>query len=658
MVDNVLIRMTFPELYVDDELKQEWLKTHQPTHPGVLAAARESEKPDWAAGVVSSASLSTGKNYEDVEDPDALVEQEEEEEGGDSEVGTPSGRKRTRTKSRSRSRPRGTSSGGGGGGGEAKEGGKGKGGEDDEDWWGSDMSEMTSRMEGGQDHDYVYEYVYSGDESGVSLPPEVRAAALVEAGEVLAHKVEREAEFKLHGGVEAVADEDATKEYTINVKELVEEAFLALNVQNAHWSVGYTHQVSGEAVDTYEVTFPVLGIKVETLLQRMISIGIGVSFGDLSLLPLELTKPINMVEATEVVGLQGELAREIMAELVIQQVVDDTKRAAEFSFDYVILCVVASLLAGVGLATDNVVVVVASMLVSPIMGPIMELTFGTIIRDWKLSWQGLWKELVGLAICFFVGVLVGLGFAPWGDDLDWPNNEMSSRGTWVGLLIGLTIAIPSGVGVALSTISQNTNSLVGVAISASLLPPAVNAGLNFCYAAVGQTFTDSPVDEIEHIRIGSLSFALTILNILCVYVAAIFMFWIKEVSKIPGKTAFWRHYVPAFRKHRESDAVNGLDGEQAKKFQGELHALIGAIANPELDDSAIVKLDGQDCRVGDLRVEYADLIKYHSAAVSSHTLQPGAAFSPMRTMTGGDFMAYNTVLRKRGGPVPSWAQSF
>ena len=44
------------------------------------------------------------------------------------------------------------------------------------------------------------------------------------------------------------------------------------------------------------------------------------------------------------------------------------------------------------------------------------------------------------------------------------------------MLIGIVIAVPSGVGVALSALSNNTASLVGVAISAALLPPAVNVG--------------------------------------------------------------------------------------------------------------------------------------------------------------------------------------
>ena len=66
------------------------------------------------------------------------------------------------------------------------------------------------------------------------------------------------------------------------------------------------------------------------------------------------------------------------------------------------LVVVASLLAGSGLAVNSSVVVVASMLVSPLMGPILAITFGTKVRcggypatgDQRLSvmfWHARWS---------------------------------------------------------------------------------------------------------------------------------------------------------------------------------------------------------------------------------------------------------------------------
>lgn len=55
--------------------------------------------------------------------------------------------------------------------------------------------------------------------------------------------------------------------------------------------------------------------------------------------------------------------------LRIEQVREQIVEQAAFSFDFIALLTIASILAGIGLITDNTVVIVASMLVSPIMGP-------------------------------------------------------------------------------------------------------------------------------------------------------------------------------------------------------------------------------------------------------------------------------------------------
>lgn len=55
------------------------------------------------------------------------------------------------------------------------------------------------------------------------------------------------------------------------------------------------------------------------------------------------------------------------AKIKVEQVKASVKKAAAISFDFVSLLVVASVLAGIGLVNNNTVVIVASMLVSPIM---------------------------------------------------------------------------------------------------------------------------------------------------------------------------------------------------------------------------------------------------------------------------------------------------
>lgn len=115
----------------------------------------------------------------------------------------------------------------------------------------------------------------------------------------------------------------------------------------------------------------------------------------------------------------------------------------------------------------------------------MAMTFGTIIKDRSLRNMGIKNIFVCLMGTISFGFLFGmiaLNFTQsWTNSLGsnntytWPTDMMRERGlvriTWVGTLV----AFPSGCAVAISLLSGNDASLVGVAISVSLLPPAVNA---------------------------------------------------------------------------------------------------------------------------------------------------------------------------------------
>jgi len=260
----------------------------------------------------------------------------------------------------------------------------------------------------------------------------------------------------------------------------------------------------------------------------------------------------------------------------VEQVVESIHESAEMDFDYMTLLIIASVIAGIGLATNNSVAIVASMLVSPIMGPVMACTFGTIVNKWSLVRLGAVSELLSLLICCIVGFAIGLATMLAGTGGQWPTNEMRSRGLLEGLAIGLAIAIPSGMGVALSILGNNTSSLVGVAISASLLPPAVNCGMCLAYAAAGfkvdpaardddGNFTDSN----SYSKLGGISLALVIVNIGAIYLAGCLMFRIKEVAPIQNKRAFWEKDTHVFRKlmrqqYHEDVYNNNTDDDNAQ----------------------------------------------------------------------------------------------
>jgi uncharacterized hydrophobic protein (TIGR00271 family) len=243
-------------------------------------------------------------------------------------------------------------------------------------------------------------------------------------------------------------------------------------------------------------TTPVRSQFVGAVLERLESIGVGTKVGSVTLCKAEFCRQppdvgggggdgkggvrgaiVDKDSAGKIVAARREWLA-AASKLRIQQVKVQISQAAAFSFDFCSLLLIAGVLAGIGLVSENTVVIVASMLVSPIMGPVLGMTFGAVVRDGKLIKESMKTEFVALLLCVLMGVLLGLVCIFGGFFVDtWPTTEMSSRGDLSGLLTGIAIAVPSGMGVALSTLGNNTSSLVGVAISASLLPPAVNAGV-------------------------------------------------------------------------------------------------------------------------------------------------------------------------------------
>ena len=175
-------------------------------------------------------------------------------------------------------------------------------------------------------------------------------------------------------------------------------------------------------------------------------------------------------------------------------------------------------------------------------------------------------EFLSLSLCVGLGVIIGATCFALRLDDDWPTAEMKSRGDVEGLLTGIAIAIPSGAGVALSTLGNNTSSLVGVAISASLLPPAVNAGICLIIALLLQTGERSSLHswtQSEWLECGLISFSLTVVNIVSIWASGLLMFKIKEIA--PTTNASWLTEVEAAR---HSEKV--VSGEEAKALQEDL----------------------------------------------------------------------------------------
>ena len=275
---------------------------------------------------------------------------------------------------------------------------------------------------------------------------------------------------------------------------------------------------------------------------------------------------------------------------------------ATFSFNYNSSLFVASILAGLGLISNSVATIIASMLVAPLMGPVIGLAYGSTIRDWKLVREAFKVEIISLLFCIVMGMLIAALAGPTDISDNWPTKEMLERGTKQNFLIALPVAFFSGLGVVVSFLDNETASLVGVAISASLLPPAVNAGIlwiayffaeahvignvcdtfqqNITNRTDGSDWFGDGVssDDCEDLlnqfgykrhsvesyyRSGLISLMVTFANITLIWISSMLMFRIKEVLPIKKKI-FWNDLSIA-RKVYQSRALIRIDHVQASQ---------------------------------------------------------------------------------------------
>ncbi|KAK2725623.1 uncharacterized protein LOC136032262 isoform X2 [Artemia franciscana] len=295
----------------------------------------------------------------------------------------------------------------------------------------------------------------------------------------------------------------------------------------------------------------------------------------------------------------SDFLKTLKSRFAVQQVVDGSRMAGTINFDYSVFLLCAGLLAATGLVENSSVILVASMLVSPIMGPILAGTFGLSIRDKSLYKLGLKNEMISLASCLIIGFFFGLIYAnihSWHNGL-FITEEMRSRGQLRSLGIGLLVALPSGVGVALSVLGNNVGSLVGVAISASLLPPMVNAGVLFSLSLVKSISGDltlpasyrpvySPWLNVEAACLASFSMCLTLLNILCIIVMGLLVLKVKQVVPKASNTLLKKFWTEDLAVVREQNAR----GERFDDIEHDPYKTIGlAQLFEEINDDPFCK---------------------------------------------------------------------
>lgn len=141
-------------------------------------------------------------------------------------------------------------------------------------------------------------------------------------------------------------------------------------------------------------------------------------------------------------------------------------------FDYFYLVGLSVSMATLGLLVGSPSVVIGSMLIAPVLFPILSFSLGLVMSDYQILTRSFYTLLKSFGLAVFLSIIVTLVFSN-GFEM---NEEILSR--TVPSLVYLFVAITAGLAVSYTLAKPELNeAFPGIAISVALIPPLAVVGI-------------------------------------------------------------------------------------------------------------------------------------------------------------------------------------
>ena len=154
-----------------------------------------------------------------------------------------------------------------------------------------------------------------------------------------------------------------------------------------------------------------------------------------------------------------------------ETIVNYARENSTVSLQLVFLALVAAIITSLGLIINNTPVIVGSMIIAPVFGPIAAMAIGIVLGDLKLLGRGFLAEMAVVGIAVSVGAIFGMII---------PNVAVNHalKVRMLPTLPDLLIAFAAGGAGAYSLIKHvKSQQLVGVVIAAALIPVMATIGI-------------------------------------------------------------------------------------------------------------------------------------------------------------------------------------
>ena len=185
--------------------------------------------------------------------------------------------------------------------------------------------------------------------------------------------------------------------------------------------------------------------------------------------------------------------------------------SVDFNKNLFAMVIIASVVAVVGLFTDNAALVIGGMLLAPLIGPMTAFSFNVAVAQPKKMARAAVNGFTLLVASFATAVVLTLVTSQF---VDLPiTDEILLRTETSFVFLALAIALGIAGGIAMS--SNVPGILVGVAIAAALVPPAAVTG-------IGVALWD--------LDIFTKAFVLTASNVIGLILGMMIVFFVKRIT--------------------------------------------------------------------------------------------------------------------------------
>ena len=231
----------------------------------------------------------------------------------------------------------------------------------------------------------------------------------------------------------------------------------------------------------------------------------------MALLPVEASFPSpkeieGQKNGEKPVGKEEKIPLRVSRQELYSEIFDNSKLTNTF----LVMVSLSTIVASIGLLKNNIAAIIGAMVIAPLLGPNVALSFATTLGDSELGANAIKTNTVGIAVAFFISFLLGFFLT-----VDPTIQEIHSR--TVVSYADIILALASGIAGALSFTSGLSSALIGVMVAVALIPPLVVFGLLLGGGYVAESF-------------GAL--LLLLINMICVNIAGVFTFLLKGLQPI------------------------------------------------------------------------------------------------------------------------------